>query len=449
MCRHRILYNKFLKFLNFVKHLRTTNKTTIIINKNKKQIMYIPEARFYLKNINVEEPTLISLQVKFSGHRVFMSTGEKIHPKKWDFLKQRAIGNENSDLNYWLGKIDNEVTSIFRNLNIDNISPTAELVQKMLRDKLDNSPAPIKEAEIKMTFLKFIEQYLEEIKSVRTHETVKAYKSTLTHLTNFSRLYKKQVDFEDIDLDFYYSFSDYISKDLGNSKNTVAKQIKTIKTFMNEATDRGLNTNLIFKSKSFKKITEVVDKIYLTKEEIQTIYEIDLSKTKTREIARDLFVVSCYTGLRFSDLINIKREDIKNDQFYIRTKKTDHSVVIPIASIVEKILKKYNYQLPNGISNQKMNQYLKDIGREARLDDSIVVTKTEAGKRVQKFYKKYDLITVHCGRRSFATNAFKDNIPAISIMKITGHTSEKAFLGYIRISQEENATLLKNHDFFN
>lgn len=411
--------------------------------------MYIPATRFYLKNINIEDPTLISLQVKFNGHRVFMSTGEKIEPQKWDFDRQRAIGQGNSDLNYWLDKIDNEVKTIFRNLNIDNISPTGELVQNMLKEKLDNSPAPIKEAVIKMTFPKFIEQYMEESKSVKKYETIKAYKSTLNHLTNFSRMYNRKIDFENIDLDFYYSFSDYISKDLGNAKNTVAKQIKTIKTFMNEATDRGLNTNLIFKSRSFKKITEVVDKIYLTKEEIQRIYGLDLSMTKTREMVRDLFVVSCYTGLRFSDLINIKKEDIKNDHFYIRTKKTEQSVVIPIATIVEKILKKYNYNLPHEISNTKMNQYLKDIGRDANLEDLVVVTKTEAGKRIQKTYKKYELMTAHCGRRSFATNAYKDNIPAISIMKITGHTSEKAFLGYIRISQEENAILLKEHEFFN
>ena len=91
---------------------------------------------------------------------------------------------------------------------------------------------------------------------------------------------------------------------------------------------------------------------------------------------------------------------------------------------------------------------LKEIGELAGIDETVVLTKTKGGKRVQEVYKKYELISAHCGRRSFATNAYKDKLPAISIMKITGHTSEKAFLGYIRISQEENATLLKSHAFF-
>lgn len=309
--------------------------------------MIIPNSNFYLKLPSATEPTLISLQLKFQGYRVNISTGEKIHPKKWDFVKHRAIGSENADLNHWLNKISGEVSTLFRNFNIDNITPTAELVTEKLREKLDNTPVHAKEVVPKMTLVKFIEQFIEESRTVKKAETVKAYKSTLNHLLNYAKLYHKKIDFEHIDMAFYCSFSDYISKDLGNSKNTVAKQIKTIKTFLNEATDRGYNANMTYKNKSFKKVVETVDKIYLTKDEIQRINNLDLSATKTREIARDLFVLSCYTGLRFSDFTRIKKEDIKDGMLHIRTTKTDQLVVIPIAATVTQILKKYNYNLPN------------------------------------------------------------------------------------------------------
>lgn len=410
--------------------------------------MYIPKTNFYLKNIKSEEPTLISLQVKFNGHRVFMSTGEKVLPQKWDYQKQRAIGKENTDLNYWLGKIDNELASIFRNLNIEGIPPTAELVQRLLKEKLDNTPPAIKEASVKMTLVKFIEQFIEQSKSVRKEETLKGYKTTLNHLKDYAKCYEKKIDFENIDMDFYHQFTKYLSIDIGNSKNTVSKHIKTIKTYMNEATDRGYNTNMIFKSRSFRKVIEIVDKIYLTQDEIQQIYDLTLPNVRVMNIARDLFVISCYTGLRFSDFTHIRQEDIKDNQFHIRTKKTDQYVVIPINSIVKQILEKYNYNLPT-ICNVKMNQYLKEIGKLAGIDSSVVITKTIGGHRVRRTFKKHELISAHCGRRSFATNAYKKNIPAISIMKITGHTSEKAFLGYIRITQEENAELLMQHEFFN
>ncbi|RYD57610.1 MAG: site-specific integrase [Sphingobacteriales bacterium] len=434
--------NRIVKSLNFLKHCGQP-----LGQLQKQCFMLIPKANFYLKNLKAEEPTLISLQLKFNGHRVFMSTGEKVLPTSWDFTQQRAIGKGYSELNFWLDKIEGEAKSIFRNLNIDGITPTAEMVQDMLRQRIDNTPVA-KPQEQKPTLLRFIEQYICEVAATKKKETIKAYKTTLNHLANYSRLYNKKVDFENITMEFYYEFSEYIAKDLGNSKNTVAKQIKTIKTFLHEATDRGINTNMTFKSRNFKKVTEVVDKIYLTREEIDRIYALDLAKTKTKEFVRDLFIVSCYTGLRFSDFTKIKKEDVKNGQLHIRTTKTDQFVVIPIASIVEAVLKKYSYCLPNNITNQKMNQYLKEIGQMAGINEPIVITKTEGGTRVQKVYKKYELISAHCGRRSFATNAYKENIPSISIMKITGHTSEKAFLGYIRISQEENALLLQDHSFF-
>jgi len=411
--------------------------------------MYIPKTNYYLKHVAATEPTLISLQLKFEGHRVVLSTGEKVLPAKWNFDTQRAIGKEYTDLNYWLDKIEVEVKSIFRNLNIDGIAPTAAIVLDALKEKIDNTPSKPEPIQEKVTLFSFIEKYIEEVKVVRKQETIKAHKTTLNHLKNYAALYNKKVDFDTIDMSFYYAFTDYIGKDLGNSKNTIAKHIKTLKTFMREATERGLNTNLAFQSRNFKKVAEVVDKIYLTQEEIERIYRLDLSATRTKELARDLFIVSCYTGLRFSDFIKIKREHIREGKFYIQTTKTEQQVVIPIASIVKEILKKRNYSLECKISNQKMNKYLKEIGAMAKIDDPVIITKTEGGKRVQKGFKKYELISAHCGRRSFATNAYKENIPAISIMKITGHTSEKTFLGYIRISQEENADLLKGYNFFN
>lgn len=409
--------------------------------------MYIPDARFYLKDTKAVIPTLISVQIKFNGHRVFMSTGEKIIPSNWDFIKQRAIGKANYDLNFWLDKIEAEAKTIFRNLNIENITPTGELVQELLKEKIDNTPQNISIQSEQISFFEFINQFIEQAKTIRKHETIKAYKSTLNHLKDYCHYYNKKLDFDNVDMDFYHSFTKYLSIDIGNSKNTVAKHIKTIKTFMNEATDRGVNSNLVFRTKSFKKITEPVDKIYLSTDEIKSISELDLSETKVKDYARDLFVVSCYTGLRFSDLNRLTKDDIQGSEIKIQTQKTGQCVVIPINTIVRRVLEKHKYSLPT-ISNVKMNQYLKDIGKMAGIDSVVVISKTEGGRRVQKSFKKYELITAHSGRRSFATNAYKSNIPAISIMKITGHTSEKVFLGYIRISQEENAQLLMKHDFF-
>ena len=123
-------------------------------------------------------------------------------------------------------------------------------------------------------------------------------------------------------------------------------------------------------------------------------------------------------------------------------------VIIPLKDYVKEILRKYEGIPPSAISNQKMNEYLKELGEAAAIKDDIVIASTKGGKRHIETYKKFELITTHTARRSFATNAYLQNVPTISIMKITGHRTEKSFLKYIKISQEDNANKLVNHPFF-
>lgn len=411
--------------------------------------MQIPKVNYYLKHVGAKEATLISMQIKFPiDQRVVISTGDKIHPEEWDFTKQRAISNRrspgNTETNLWLDKIEGCVKSIFRNLFIDGITPTAPIVREKLLAVLDI--APVKAQQKKQDLLGFIEEFMVQSAVNKTLETIKSYKTTLNHLRNFAAEYKQGVDFKDITIDFYHKFTGHL-QDIGNSKNTISKQIKNLKTFMGEATERGLNSNMDFRSRSFRKVTEEVDKIYLTEEEIQRLCGLKLPKAKER--VRDLFVIACYTGLRYSDFSRITPDNILHDQIHMRTQKTGEKVIIPLATIVKDILAKYDYQLPSAVSNQKMNQYLKDLGELAGIDDPIVITRTIGGTRVRTTYKKFQLISAHCGRRSMATNAYKRGVPSISLMKITGHSTEKAFMSYIRISQLENAEVLARHDFFN
>jgi len=113
-----------------------------------------------------------------------------------------------------------------------------------------------------------------------------------------------------------------------------------------------------------------------------------------------------------------------------------------------KVFKKYDGNLPLVLSNQKFNEYIKLVGREAGLTNPVPVSKTKGGLRVDTTAEKCDLITSHTCRRSFASNAYMADIPTLSIMKITGHKTERAFLNYIRITPEENAEKLRMHAFF-
>jgi len=423
------------------------------------------EATFVLKEPKSKEPTLIYLFYNFNKQRLKYSTGEKILPKFWNERNQRARETNAfpsyASLNNTLDNLARNVKEAHRDLINANKQPTPY----KLKDALDKSQFKEDYGQ-KISFLKFAQELTKE--SNRKANTVKQWNQTLNKLKEFRQDTKTEIDFDTIDMDFYNKFIHYLNKKgytkilnkegqektitrLEYSKNTIGGFIKNIKIFMNEAVDRNLTKNYEYKNRRFKVMEEQVDKIYLSQKELLKIYDLKLVTTYQRlEKVRDIFIVACYTGLRFSDLIQVKPENIINNgtQIKIKTEKTGELVIIPLHKYVKEIIKKYNGSLPPAISNQPMNRYLKEIADLAEINEPVKIGITRGGKSTNDVFKKSDLVTTHTARRSFATNAYLMDVPTISIMKITGHKTEKSFMKYIRISQEENANKLLSHPFF-
>jgi integrase len=298
------------------------------------------------------------------------------------------------------------------------------------------------------------------------------------NLQDYQKAKKIVLNFNSIDIDFYNLFIDYLTKPTksktktgkiiskaGLSKNTIGTRIKILKTFINEANDRGITVLNDYKKKSFKVLKEETNSIYLTESELMQIYHIETSPgsldilrkefntdklPEYLEKVRDLFLIGCYTGLRFSDLSKLNKDNITNDNtINITTQKTNQKVVVPIHPITKQIFEKYNYQLPREISNQKFNEYLKDVAKIAGIKEPVTTESTKGGFKVSETTQKYNLVTSHTARRSFATNAFLMDMPSISIMKITGHKTESAFMRYIKMSAKDNAIKMQSHRFFN
>lgn len=408
------------------------------------------KANFFLKEPTSKEETLVYLFFSFNNKRLKYSTGEKIKPTFWNPDKQRAKETqkfkEYPEFNSRLDKMIGKSFDIYRKLLNDDIPITLQT----LKDEFDKEFRKNDLITESKELFPFITKFIDESKGIRNESTLKTYSNTLRHLTNFSNFQKRKFSFEDIDLEFYNSFVSYLTNELGFAQNTVGSQIKNLKTFLNEATERGLNKNVEYKKRKFKKVSEDTDKVYLNTVELEKMYRLDLSKKGKLDKVRDLFIIGCYTGLRFSDFIQIKQENIfESNKIKIRTQKTGETVVIPLHPFIREIMAKYDGNIPEPISNQKMNDYLKDIAELAGLKELIEVSITKGGQMVKSTTEKFNLIMTHTARRSFATNLFMADVPSITIMKITGHKTEKSFLRYIRISQEENANKLLNHPFFN
>jgi len=405
----------------------------------------MPEATFILKEPKSKEPTLIYLLYRFNGIRLKYSTGWKILQKFWNAETQRVRETvqfpKHGELNTLLKNLANEVEDAHRKLINDKITVTSDRL-KLALDEFQQK----RNKNIFYDIVSFAENWVETID--RKKNTKKQLKHAIKKLKDFKQATNASLHFDTIDLDFYDSFKSFLLAK-NYSTNSIGTIIKNVKVFMNEAVERKLTTNLQFRNKRFKVVEEQTETIYLNEQELKRIYELDLSNDIRLDKVRDLFIIACYTGLRFSDLVSLKRENIIDArQLRVQTQKTGELVVIPLRRYVREILEKYDGNPPNVISNQKMNEYLKELGKEAKITDAIIISVTKGGERQAVLHPKWKLITTHTARRSFATNAYLQNVPTIAIMKITGHRTEKSFMKYIKISQEDNANKLLTHPFF-
>lgn len=414
---------------------------------------------YYLKRPKAETETSIFARISYEGYQLKYYISEKINPKNWNKAAQKAKQSEKfkeyPEFNQRLKDVTSDIRTTYRKYLNDNegLIPSPETLKILLDKELKKKE--LEQEKIK-TLFGFFNDLINQTKNGGRLQpgtgkpyslaTIQVYNNTLNRLKSFEAKYRRKIDFPTIDIDFYTDFTEYLSKELKLASNTIGKDIKTLKTILNEATERGLNNNLQYRSRKFSTTSEKTDSIYLTETELQEMENLDLSENRKLDSVRDLFLIGCYTGLRYSDFSKLTPEHIKDGFIEITQTKTGEPVVIPVHKTVKKILEKYGSKLPPAISNQKTNKYLKDLGELLPcLNNQASKTLTKGGMRITTNYEKWQLLTTHTARRSFATNEYLNGTPTVTIMAITGHKTEKAFLRYIKLTPNEHAKLLKTH----
>lgn len=408
---------------------------------------------FKLRSPKGNAPQMIYLICRFGRNdKLAYSTGLKVFPAHWNKDKMRArniveaIGKD--AINARLNELQAVTETHIIELKTKGKAVSKEALRKFLDLYTHNQLS-----DTENTLHGFVEGYLARNSSRVNPNTGKliSYKVKREHertyelLQEFEKAKNKGVklDFEDITLDFYADFTAYL-QELSLSVNTIGHKIQTFKAWLNEATEKGINKSQQYKSHRFKAITEETENIYLTNSELEKLYNYEY-KTESLTRVRDLFLIGAYTGLRFSDFTSITADNIRFNTLHIEQQKTGKPVSIPMHPIVLSIWKKYNGQLPTIISNQKFNDYLKEVCKLAGIDSPEQKSITKGGMRLKKTYKKYELVSSHTARRSFATNLYLSGFPTLSIMQITGHKTETAFMKYIKVTANQHASLLREH----
>lgn len=330
------------------------------------------------------------------------------------------------------------------------------------------------------TLNSFISKFINEIETgVRLYShnnrterykplTIKNYKGFQAQFNEFQGIYTieqlnklgeeevvprphRVLDFEDITMDLYDQLVVFFN-DKSYSPNTIGRHIKTLKVIMRHAKEQGLHNNNEFERKKFKTIKIPVREIYLNEKELKSLLELDLNEDHSLEIARDVFLIGCFTAQRFSDYSRIRKENIRTLEKGMKVidliqKKTGEQVLIPIRPELERLLKKYDYNVPK-IFEQKLNSKIKEVGEKAGITELVLKEEIRGGLTLKKEVPKNTLIKTHTARRSGCTNMYIGGVKVLDIMKISGHKSEREFLQYIKISKEETMEKLQNHPYF-
>jgi integrase len=432
---------------------------------------------FHLKTPNAET-SVIRAVFSFANQQMpYYEKKLSVPTKFWNKNAQRAKETKSffgySELNNTLNKIETTILDTYRRFkNEHHREPLVEELRELVKEKrAEGSTKPAEQRIIIPSLLTFVSNFIEEAKEGKHLNlasgkpvsiiTIRSYSQTHKLLSAFAKHKKKAYKLEDVDANFHKQFIHFMTKEYASEEtgkpfgvNTAGKHISNLKTFMNVAVERKLTANLDFRMRSFKVIKEDVEKIYLSELEIDALASLDLSKNKRLEKARDMFIVGCHTALRVSDLKRLTKNHVihHGDDLFIRIemKKTEKPVTIPINEDLEKLMNRYltstGQYFPKVISDQKMNDYIKEAAEKVDLlRQEVIINKTVDGRRVSESVPKYTLITNHTARRSFATNAALRGIPYQFIMPITGHKTEKAFLRYIKIDGLDAAKMFKLH----
>lgn len=394
---------------------------------------------FYLDKPNRKNERPILLTYLLNGAKIRFSTKLKTTDKDWNSEKQiiKKNGADESEINFAL----NEFKRVISKAELDTKFEPSRLTLDFIRTRLEEATGKKKTT---FTIYDAFEEYIKEAEIKKTINSKRIYQVTLDKLKAFDTEKRFLLNFENIDGKFESKFTEYLMIDCDMMNNTIGRYIKTIKSFMHFATERGYTNN--YKFKSFKVIRQDADIIYLTEEELLRIYSLkDLSKSL--DMVKDAFCLGCFTGLRFSDLSELRLANVKNNFIELKSKKTRDFLRIPLNDYAKEILKKHDGNPPVMISNQKMNDYIKDIGEIAEITAPIILTKYQGATKIEKSEPKYKFLSTHTARRTFVTLSLEKGMRPEVVMSITGHKDYATFKKYIKLT--ENVKLAEMNNAWN
>ncbi len=412
------------------------------------------------------EMSPLAIQVSFRGQKYRKAIGETVPVKQWNGRNKTVrVTVQNTEASLVNDRIGEWRKAAERTVNhfkkAKSAPPKDEFFRVLLEERFGKKDSQ------KSLLVPYFDTFISRYDGVRSVSQVKHYKGAKKTFEEYETFIGRRLHFDDIDMDFYHRFTSWFNMK-GLSQNYLGEKIKILKTLMNDARQiDGLHQNDISSLRGFATPFDYSDTIYLDTDQLMKIHDLVIDEDAVRPLmknedhrqhnvakkvtamrkAKDMFLIGAFTGLRYSDYSRLKPANIENGVIRIRNKKTGITTSVPVHWVVQEIIDN-GYDFDHPLFEQKLNDQIKDVAKLAGLDDEVLINRNVGGQDVEIIKKRYELVSSHTARRSFATNAYRAGIPSIAIMKVTGHKRESTFLRYIRITEKENAEMLKSSTFF-
>jgi integrase len=394
-----------------------------------------------------------------------LSTKIQVPKNRWSQSKQKILTTDKikfREFNNQLEALDNYVRNEYEDSKIKSVT----INSKWLKEKIAfsfNRETDNLEVNETLFFTSYIEKFIKASYKKKTRSNVPVSKKTIQHYTTtknkviaFEKFKSNRILLNSVNIDFHTEFIDFLRDEQYLNPNTIGGYVDDIKLFCSNASKKGLDIPNDYRLSEFYSPTNKTNDVYLNEEEINKIYNGKFEYDHL-DNARDWFIIGLRTGFRVSDFLQLTINYIKDGYIEKTTKKGEFPVIIPFHNQVKEILKKRKGVFPRKISDQRFNDYIKKVCKEvgikkivegSRMIGISVKNENEKEKIIHRKklgkYPKYELVSSHVCRRSFATNLY-GKIDTLTIMKITGHKTEKQFLDYIKITPKEYAEKLKEY----
>ncbi|KGL51733.1 integrase [Porphyromonas canoris] len=424
----------------------------------KRNIIFALESR-KKAGIPIVENVPIRMRVNFASQRIEFTTGYRIDAAKWDADKQRVKNGCTNKLKQSAAEINasllgyyTEIQEIFKKFEVDEVMPTPEQIKEAFNAlhrpaEEETKPSSRKKATEGSDFYKVFDEFVRDCgrQNDWTHSTYEKFAAVKNHLSNF----REGLNFEFFDEKGLNDYVAYLREGKEMRNSTIGKQLAFLKWFLRWAFKQGVHQNNAYDTYKPKLKSTQKKIIFLTWDELTKLREFEIPANKQAlERVRDVFLFQCFTGLRYSDVFNLRRSDVKGEHIEVTTVKTSDSLIIELNNHSKAILDKYkeiafedDKVLPV-ITNQKMNDYLKELAELAGIDEPVRQTYYRGNERIDEVTPKYALLGTHAGRRTFICNALALGIPPQVVMKWTGHSDYKAMKPYIDIADDIKANAM-------